>query len=308
MQEKLQQLKNSVDEFLSDEKALKASELRSILLATAEDLNELSQFDDLKTLLDSSEWPNAVFEVQIADENSEADKKERAEGIADILLPNLDGKKFLDFGCGEGHVAEYAAKSTNLSIGYDKEKNPNSKLEWEEKKENFLITTDFEKVKAEGPYDIILIYDVLDHAKGESMSEILERAKSVLSEDGIIYLRCHPWCGRHGGHAYRKINKAFVHLVFTEDELEKMGLVLEPTQKIFFPLATYSKAIEESGLVNSQEHEIDFQDVEPFFSNNPVVKERLLKLYGIKEWGDSGRPAFQMSQCFVDYVLSNKKD
>jgi 2-polyprenyl-3-methyl-5-hydroxy-6-metoxy-1,4-benzoquinol methylase len=195
-----------------------------------------------------------------------------------------------------------------LSIGYDKEKNPNSKLEWEEKKENFLITTDFEKVKAEGPYDIILIYDVLDHAKGESMSEILERAKSVLSEDGIIYLRCHPWCGRHGGHAYRKINKAFVHLVFTEDELEKMGLVLEPTQKIFFPLATYSKAIEESGLVNSQEHEIDFQDVEPFFSNNPVVKERLLKLYGIKEWGDSGRPAFQMSQCFVDYVLSNKKD
>ena len=305
MKEKLQQLKNSVEEFLSDGKNLSASELRSLLLAAAEGLNEICQFDELKTLLDSSEWPNAVFEVQIADVNSEADKKERAEGIADIILPSLDNKKFLDFGCGEGHVAEYAAKNANLSIGYETEKNPNSQLEWEEKKENLLLTTDFENVKAEGPYDIILIYDVLDHAKEESMSEILERAKSVLSEDGIIHLRCHPWCGRHGGHAYRKINKAFVHLVLTEDELKEMGLDLEPNQKVFFPLDTYSKAIEEAGLVNSQEHEIDIQDVEPFFSNNPVVKERLLKLYGIREWGDSGRPAFQMSQCFVDYVLKN---
>lgn len=306
MKEKLQQLKNSLDKFLSDDKILNASELRSLLISAAESLRELCQFDDLKTLLDSSEWPNAVFEVQIADENSEEDKKERAEGIVDIILPSLDNKKLLDFGCGEGHVAECAAKKANLSIGYETEKNPNSQLKWEEKKENLLLTTDFEKVKSEGPYDIILIYDVLDHAKKESMSEILERAKSVLSEDGIIYLRCHPWCGRHGGHAYRKINKAFVHLVFTEEELEEMGLVLEPTQKVLFPLNTYSEAIEKAGLVNIQEREIDFQDAEPFFSENPVVKERLLKLYGLKEWGENGVPAFQMSQCFVDYVLKKQ--
>jgi 2-polyprenyl-3-methyl-5-hydroxy-6-metoxy-1,4-benzoquinol methylase len=306
MKEKLQQLKNSVDEFLSDEKALKASELRSILLAAAEGLNELSQFDDLKTLLDSSEWPNAVFEVQIADEKSEEDKKERAEGIADIILPGLDGKKFLDFGCGEGHVAKYAATNANLSIGYDKEKNPNSQLEWEDKKENFLLTTDFEKVKAEGPYDIILIYDVLDHAKEESMEQVLEKAKSVLSDDGNIYLRCHPWASRHGGHAYRKINKAFIHLALSEEELKKIGLELEFNKKVLYPLATYLKAIEDAGLEKINEEEVDFQDVEPFFSKNPVIKERLLKLYGIREWGDAGRPAFQMSQCFVDYVLKKQ--
>jgi 2-polyprenyl-3-methyl-5-hydroxy-6-metoxy-1,4-benzoquinol methylase len=271
-------------------------------------LKSNEEFLTIKQLLKSEEWPNAVFEVQIADENSEEDKKERAEGIADIILPNLNHKKFLDFGCGEGHVAKYAAKNANLSIGYETEKNPNSKLEWEDKKENLLLTTDFEKVKEEGPYDIILIYDVLDHAKEESMTKVLEKAKSVLSDEGNIYLRCHPWCGRHGGHAYRKINKAFVHLVFTEDELEEMGLVLEPTQKVLFPLITYSKAIEDAGLINSQEKEIDFQDVEPFFSENPIVKNRILKAFGIEKWVKNEKPAFQMSQCFVDYVLKKRSD
>jgi 2-polyprenyl-3-methyl-5-hydroxy-6-metoxy-1,4-benzoquinol methylase len=306
MKEKLQQLKNSVDEFLSDGKILNASELRLILISAADGLHELCQFDDLKTLLNSSEWPDAVFKVQIADENSEDDKKERAEGIADVILPSLDQKKFLDFGCGEGHVAKYAAKNANLSIGYETEKNPSSQLEWEEKKENLLLTTDFEKVKAEGPYDIILIYDVLDHAKGESMTQVLEKAKSVLSDEGNIYLRCHPWASRHGGHAYRKINKAFVHLVLSEEELKEMELELEFNNKVLYPLATYLKAIEDAGLAKVNEEEIDFQDVEPFFSENAVVKERLLKLYGIREWGDSGRPAFQMSQCFVDYVLKKQ--
>ena len=65
MKEKLQQLKNSVDEFLSDGKTLNASELRSIMLTAAEGLNEICQFDELKTLLDSSEWPNAVFQSRL---------------------------------------------------------------------------------------------------------------------------------------------------------------------------------------------------------------------------------------------------
>jgi|694.fasta_scaffold116054_4 2-polyprenyl-3-methyl-5-hydroxy-6-metoxy-1,4-benzoquinol methylase len=308
MKEKLQQLKNSVEEFLSDSKTLNASELRSLLLTAAEGLNEICQFDDLKTLLDSSDWPSAVFQVQIADENSEKDKEERAEGIADIILPNFNGKKFLDFGCGEGHVAKHAASNATLSVGYDIERSTKSQLAWEDKKENLLLTTNFETVRSEGPYDIILIYDVLDHAKDESMSEILARAKSVLSEDGSIYLRCHPWCGRHGGHAYRKINKAFVHLVLTEDELKEVGLDLEPTQKVLFPLVTYSKAIEDAGLIDSQERDIDFQDVEPFFSENPIVKNRILKVFGIEKWGKNEKPAFQMSQCFVDYVLKKRSD
>lgn len=265
------------------------------------DTTESKEFSILKSLVLSEQWPSAVFKVQIADENSEKDKEERAEGICDILLPPLNGKKVLDFGCGEGHIAKHAATEATISVGYDIDKSPKSQLRWEEKEENLLLTTDFEKVSSEGPYDVILIYDVLDHTKN-AMSEILLRAKSVLSNEGRIYLRCHPWCGRHGGHAYRKINKAFVHIVFSEEELRAFGLELEPNQKVTFPLLTYNKAIEDAGLVKDSEHEIDTQEVEPFFSENPLVKARILKAFGAEEWSE-GKPSFQMSQCFVDYVL-----
>jgi cyclopropane fatty-acyl-phospholipid synthase-like methyltransferase len=262
------------------------------------------EFESLKELLFSDEWPQAVFSSQIADENSEDDKKERAEGIADILLPSLDGKKFLDFGCGEGHVADYCSKLAELSVGYDIEKNSKSKFDWEKVDQSFILTTNFDLVRSKGPYDIILLYDVLDHVKKESMREVLEKAKSVLAEDGKMYLRCHPWSGRHGGHVYKKINKAFVHLVFTEKELRDIGVEVEANQKVIFPLATYSKAIGEAGLTTVEEQEIDFQEVEPFFSKNDMVKKRILDVFEIKQWGKDEKPAFQMSQCFVDYILA----
>ena len=264
---------------------------------------ETKDFSDLKSLLSSEDWPEAVFQAQIADENSEKDKAERAEGICDIILPPLEGKRLLDFGCGEGHIVNYSAKDSELSVGYDIEKSLKSQFTWEEKNKNTLLTTDFEKVKAEGPYDLIMIYDVLDHAKQDTMSEILTKASSVLSEDGRIYLRCHPWCGRHGGHAYREMNKAFVHLIFNEEELKSLGLDLNPTHKVLFPIATYDKAIQDSNLVKESEHDIETEEVESFFSEVPIVRDRILKMFDISQWGEKGRPSFQMSQCFVDYVL-----
>jgi len=258
------------------------------------------EFKLLEKLLHSDAWPEAVFSLQIADETSESDKAERAEGIADILLPPFSGKKFLDFGCGEGHVAKYVSGEASVSVGYDIVR-AESKLSWGNKKEKLLLTTDFEKVVSEGPYDIVMIYDVLDHSSIDP-SEVLAKAKSVLAEDGKIYLRCHPWTGRHGGHAYRKINKAFVHLVFGEDELEEMGVNLERNRKILFPISTYNKAIEEAGLVRESEPEVDTQEVETFFEENPIVKSRILKAFGLDEW-TAEKPVFQMSQCFLDYVL-----
>lgn len=297
MREKLERIRDLIDEVITSieessppKKAIKIE-------------NE-AEFNLLKSLLDSNEWPEAVFGAQIADENSESDKAERAEGISDILLPPFSGKKFLDFGCGEGHVAKYVSGEASISVGYDIEKSLSSKLEWENKNEKFLLTTDFDKVMSEGPYDIIMIYDVLDHSS-DVPSEILLKAKSVLAEDGRIYLRCHPWTGRHGGHAYRKINKAFVHLAFREEELDHLGLKLEHNRKILFPIKTYNQAIEEAGLERESEPEIDTQEVESFFEENPLVKSRILAAFGLEEW-TAEKPVFQMSQCFLDYVLKNK--
>lgn len=318
MREKLERLRDLVDELIRDidgpQKPTEISDPPEAFESRVEaqavdpvDSNppQAPDWPDLERLLDSDDWPEAVFAAQITDENSERDKEERAEGIADILLPPLKGKKFLDFGCGEGHVAKHVSKEASLAIGYDLVRPPKSQLKWEDPEGSLLLTTDFQRVKNSGPYDVILLYDVIDHAEGGTAGEILARAGEVLADDGKVFLRCHPWCGRHGGHLYRKINKAFVHLVLNDDELTYRGVPPEHNTRVVKPLHAYSEAIKASGLAQESEPEVDSQEVEEFFRDTAVVRDRILKHWGVASW-DNDPPAFQMSQCFVDYVLKKK--
>lgn len=264
---------------------------------SAQSVDELSV---LKKLLHSDDWPKAVADIQMADENSEVDKDERAEGIVDIILPSMADKTFLDFGCGQGHVASYVSNTAKLSVGYDIVRDPLSRFEWEDEPSKPFLTTDFSIVKSKAPYDVILMYDVLDHASNPK--ELLEAAGSLLSEGGKIYVRTHPWTSRHGGHAYKSINKAFVQLVFSKEELLSMGLEIYDGQKMFAPLYTYRKWIQEAGLKTSVEPFLDRQEVDPFFRDNPFVRRRILGSFGVEKWTDD-LPAWQMSQCFWDFVL-----
>lgn len=266
--------------------------------------DEQNDFLELKKLLESDDWPEAVYPIQIADENSESDKEERAESIAELMLPKLDGVKFLDFGCGEGHVANFVSEFATLSVGYEIKPPQKSVFSWEDKKEKMLLTTDFEKVNSEGPYDVILMYDVIDHIREETQVEALARAKRVLAGGGKIYARCHPWSGRHGGHNYRIINKAFVHLVFTEEELAELGSKSEYQHKFVRPLAAYEDMIKSAGLTIESGPEIDRQEVEIFFEQNPIIKNRIIRSMNADSW-TKDCPLFQMSQCFVDYVLKS---
>ena len=284
------------------DKLEEAKRLIEQVLSSMDEKPEADEFSELRDLLGSQQWPQAVHSVQIADEDSETDKDERAEGIVDMMLPTMEGKKFLDFGCGEGHVTKYVAGIADFSVGYDRTKNPKSRFAWETQEEKMLLTVDFEKVKSNGPYDTILIYDVLDHTEDSTPSELLKLAKSVLADEGRIYLRTHPWCGRHGGHLYRKMNKAFVHLIFTKDELALMEVELENVIRITAPVDTYSSWIESAGLKKSMEPVSERQEVEPFFGNNPIIRKRILKLFGKDEWSGAC-PEWQMSQSFWDYVL-----
>lgn len=294
MKDKLKQIRNLIDELISsiEEKQEEKQEQKELIS---------EEFNILKQLLESNSWPDAVFHSQIADENSENDKEERAEGICDIMLPSLSNKKFLDFGCGDGHVANRISKQNNFAVGYDIEKKPNSRFLWEELNDNFLLTTKFEKVKENGPYDVILLYDVIDHTQNESNLELLSKVKSILTKSGRIYVRCHPWSSRHGGHVYKKINKAFAHLVFTEEELKILNVNLDFNHKVIFPIKTYRELFENSGL-EIENQEIDSQEVERFFEENPLVKQRILKSFDLQDWTIE-KPVFQMSQCFVDFVL-----
>lgn len=226
------------------------------------------EFTELRKLLKSPSWPEAVPNELICDDNIE-EKMERAYGFINKIETSLDGKKFLDIGCGEGHTI-YAAASykTEISAGYD----INKDKKWK-KNSGIILTNKWEDLKKLGLFDIILINDVLDHA--EDPLEVLLKAKEIKEKElGRIFLKVHPWTSRHGTHVYKDMNKAYIHCVFTEEEIQKLGLDPLKTNKVLNPKTFYRNLIEKAGLRIIKE-ELVTQSMEVFFTHNPKILQRI---------------------------------
>jgi len=262
----------------------------------------------LLDILESGSWPDAIPSSLICDESLEDDKINRADGILDLMVEeSIQESNFLDMGCGEGHMAMQARLSNyaNIAVGYDiKQKGD---LPWEKDNNGWMLTSDFSKVSEKGPFDVVLIYDVLDHLELDTPEAFFSKIKSVLKPKGTIYVRCHPWCSRHGSHLYQQKNKAFIHLAFTQNELEEMGLEIPKSIKIIHPLGDYRKYFKNSKLEIIHE-DITRTPVESFFKNFPEIKKRI-----VNNWKHSKDPTtqkfpqYQMEQSFVDYVLKFKE-
>jgi hypothetical protein len=102
---------------------------------------------------------------------------------------------------------------------------------------------------------------------------------------------------RHATHLYQKINKAWIHLVFTEEELKLMGLEASFTQKYFFPIGQQEGWFKAAGfsVVSS---DVIKSEVEPFFRKPKIVSR--LPMDKFKDF-----PEWQMSQSFNHYVLKH---
>lgn len=244
---------------------------------------------ELLDLLKSEEWPTAAPEFLIC-QDIEEDKTERAEGILNWLDYEFKDKLFLDFGCGEGHVATEAKNRGARATGYDVTKS--GTLQWEDG----LLTTDFSKI-ADQKFDIIFLYDTLDHCKDPVAA--LKQVKSVSTKNTKIFIRFHSWMSRHGSHLYKQLNKAWIQLFFSEEDLKKMELNMEFTQKYYAPINTQKKWISDSGF------DVTYEDVttcivEPFFQN--IQSEEFIKIKN----QIGGFPNWQMSQTFNDYEIAIK--
>lgn len=255
-----------------------------------------SEFEILKELLNSNAWPKVSSDENICNFEIEDDKLDRAEGIlSEAFNFSLEGKSLLDFGCGEGHtIIKAMSQGCDLGVGYDI--TAQGKSTWSTELVNkTMLTTSREAVAALGPYDHILLYDVMDHLQGD-VDENIDFILSVSKPDAKFFIRCHPWCSRHGGHLYNKINKAYAHLVFTDEELKQLELTVENIKKVIKPLATYSEWLKKiPKLTNKVTKEI----IEPFFFDNKLIHKRILLNWNNS--GVSGWPEFQLSQVYIDY-------
>jgi 2-polyprenyl-3-methyl-5-hydroxy-6-metoxy-1,4-benzoquinol methylase len=237
----------------------------------------------------NNDWPLAVptDEVVTADDQ----KEDRARNILNyIVTASLSGKKFLDFGCGEGHVAKVAASMCDKSVGYDLVK---PTLEGEDK---LLLTDSLEEVAEAGPYDVALLFDVLDHS--ENPVEVLRTVKSLCVPGASVFIRCHPWSSRHGSHLYKTLNKAFVHLVLTEEEIATLtNEKIDCKQRVLSPQMTYRNWLTTAGLTELN-LVVEKDTVEPYFYNTQGVKGAFMAAFGRNRGGSF--PTQNMEQSFID--------
>jgi 2-polyprenyl-3-methyl-5-hydroxy-6-metoxy-1,4-benzoquinol methylase len=244
------------------------------------------------------DWPRAINPDLICQKDSEPDKEYRAESIIEFVITDyLKDRRFLDFGCGEGHVvAAAAAAGASKAVGYDLR---NQGWDRFDQNENFFFTSDH-TFWNHGPYDAILIFDVLDHIENASPEEILKNASNLLAPEGKIYLHCHPWCSRHGSHLYENgFNRAFAHLIMDDVELVRLGGYSNMnTLPIIHPVGTYRKWIDDSGLKIVSE-QINEEKVEDFFFNYQNIWNRIHSRWN----GDD--PTEQLKISSIDYVLTS---
>jgi len=242
-----------------------------VVIRTQDSRKTLSAIEEIEYLESKlSDWPEAVASAMICDDTSEQDKTERAIAIIEEFVGDsnlLTHLKVLDFGCGEGHVAKKMAESgAQISMGYDIV-TPGVPSEGA-----YVATTSWEDVLKQAPYDLILLYDVIDHVI--DVQDVLLKIKSVVKFNTIVIMRCHPWCSRHGGHLYKQLNKAYSHMVFTSEELASMQCVVDNGIKIAHPSKEYKSLFEQAGLKILQQDVIT-EEMDKVLFNDPIIRKRL---------------------------------
>lgn len=176
-----------------------------------------SRQQHIEKLLSIDCWPEAV-PGHLAAKPTAEDQINRANAVLDMMIDrSTEGTHFLDFGCGDGWVAkEMTRRGVASSTGFDLLPSDN----WNQHK-GVTFTNVFKDLNPDS-YDIIMLYDVLDHC--EDPVGLMKQVHSLMKRNGIVYARCHPWSSKHASHLYKSgLNRAYIHLFLTWEELIELG-------------------------------------------------------------------------------------
>jgi 2-polyprenyl-3-methyl-5-hydroxy-6-metoxy-1,4-benzoquinol methylase len=282
---------------LAAKKASKAGEGSKYATASSLPAGELGPVPDFQ----DSNWPAAVQpHLIVSADADDAEKQFRALQVVGVLGLDFKDTTTLDFGCGEGHVTKEIATHAKKAVGFDIKQDDG----WESKSGgNLILTADSEQVEKNAPYDYIILYDVLDHLEGQGPASVLKRLVPLMAPGAKMFCRCHPWTSRHGSHLYEKINKAYVHLVLTPDELAQAGFVADYNLRLARPMAAYENWFDLAGL-KVEERKVTQDPVPEYFQGE--ILDRVIKV----TWGGNIEPDQAMkimSNQFVNYLVTTGK-
>lgn len=187
--------------------------------------------------LDDGKWPLAVIESAIV--KNDRDKWVRSNLIASNYV-NAE-EPILDYGCGEGHLTIVLNNMDKLTYGYDIANHEcwssfKSSHKYQSSDNKFI---DYDVVRGM-KFKSIIMHDVIDHVIGCSAKELIESVHGLLEDDGKLYVSTHPFSSINGGHLYEEDNRAFLHLLLDDEQLEKFDKYL-PNIKITRPQSQYNK-------------------------------------------------------------------
>ena len=245
------------------------------------------------------QWPEAVPEDLLCDSMNEDDLIARSESILDATIDSsLEGLNFLDFGCGAGYTARQAAlRGVKKSVGYDIRRDD----AWND---HGAIMTDVIDELDRRSFDVILVHDVLDRC--ERPLEVLRQVYDLLAPGGVVYVRCHPWSSRTGGHLYKQINKAYAHLAVNDDVMRRLGIEVEPIRRVLRPLRTYKELFTQAGFKIRHEDQ-KTEAIENFFRNNQDAKNAVIRHWDHERNRDPSLTEAKVMDIlqihFIDFVL-----
>ena len=125
------------------------------------------------------------------------------------------------------------------------------------------------KIWDERFYDLLIMYDVIDHlADQEEVVCLLKRCTSFLNKDGEIFLLCHPGISRLGTHLTH-INRAYIHLFF---DIRGRHTIMTPD-----PISFYRDSFGKSMLKIIEEH-IYKEYIEDYFDSPTFDQSSKVKL------------------------------
>jgi hypothetical protein len=222
-------------------------------------------------IITSEHWPVAIADGDII--KTDWDKRLRARTICNNLLPSLSGLSLLSVGdCPYivDNANKYTTKADHIGV-------------------NAILQSDLKD-----KYDIILLYDIIDHISDNKRVRLLNVVKQNLEQNGCIVCRCHPWLSIHGGHCYDRLNKAYAHL-FLGDKLKDYQSIA--VDKIQEPLTYYDDLYSKLGLktVDATRYSIEIPDT----INQDDIVEYLANKYRLTP------PIMRksMATTFIDYKL-----
>ncbi len=182
----------------------------------------------IKDLVFSDKWPNAVDPSHIV--VTSAAKKQRAQDIINyFVVVNIDNKRLLDYGCDQGYCVIAAKNKKCVAYGYDPTLPSNDSI----------ITSNKSYIFSHSPYDIIMLYDTLDHIGPDQLDENIKFIKTLTHNGTTIYIRTHPYTSRHGGHSYLTHNKAFIHLFMDQQTMKDRKVHCDNDLRVIDPLTFY---------------------------------------------------------------------